>query len=257
VLAEIQAAFRGALAAGDAGPVLQFLAGGDAAGERLKIHQRHYAASLIAALRERHPATEWLVGSDFIVAAAQEFVRLNPPKAPCIAEYGVEFPAFLAKWAGAGSVPYLRAFAELERGVGLVSIAVERPALPIQALSGRPEADLPDLQLKLQPGLHLLETSWPVDELIALYLADESPPQFMLAKTRLFIEVRGARGVFSFERLDAGAYAFRRALAEGQVLGSAAARASERDASFDLAGAFATLFAAGLVTAIIHPAGKS
>jgi hypothetical protein len=140
--------------------------------------------------------------------------------------------------------------------VGVVSIATARDPVSIQELSGCPETLLPDVRLELQPGLRFLHTPWPVDELFALYLSDESPAQFIVTEAPRFIEIRGSRGAFAFGRLASGGYAFRRALADGEPLGTAAASAIERHGAFDVTTALATLFADGLVAAIINPAGR-
>jgi hypothetical protein len=63
--------------------------------------------------------------------------------------------------------------------------------------------------------------------------------------------VRGVRGAVSVERLDGATYEFRRALASGSSIGESAARALERDASFDAGRALRALVEAGLVTALV------
>jgi hypothetical protein len=62
--------------------------------------------------------------------------------------------------------------------------------------------------------------------------------------------VRGARGSVSVERLDGATYEFRRALASNGSIGESAARALERDASFDAGRALRALVETGLVTAL-------
>src|SRR5437867_5740600 len=126
-LLEIQRAMRDAVVADAAGALLPFLAGGRDPAARLAIHCHHYHASLTRALLEKFPAVTWLTGERFATAAAQAFARAHPPVAPCIAEYGADYPAFLASRPGAERLPYLRAFAELEWHIGRVSIAVDHP----------------------------------------------------------------------------------------------------------------------------------
>jgi hypothetical protein len=128
-LAETQHRVRQAVVRGDPTALAGLLAGGGDPLARLKIHQRHYEASLVTAIAGKFPATAWLVGAPFLSAAAKVFVHDCPPKAPCIAEYGAEFPALLAERQEAERLPYLRSFAELEWRIGVVSIAIDRPAL--------------------------------------------------------------------------------------------------------------------------------
>ena len=98
-------------------------------------------------------------------------MRRHPPHGPCIAEFGADSPAFLSGRPATERVPYLRAFAELEWGVGLVSVAVDNPPIGLDELSAVPTDALPDAVLVLQPGLRYLHAEWPVDGLIKLYLA--------------------------------------------------------------------------------------
>src|SRR5262249_24093133 len=126
--------------------------------------------------------------------AAQEFVWQHPPATPCIAEYGEEFPRFLSTYLGGARVPYLCSFAELEWHLGQVAIAVDQPALALHAFSTVEINTLMDTSLMLQAGLRYLHASWPVDDLMKLYLTDTAPPEYRLAPTDVWLEVRGSRG---------------------------------------------------------------
>src|SRR5207248_259669 len=90
------------------------LMGGRHPEKRLSVHQRNYHTSLVEALLVKFPATAWLVGTPFLTSATRRFVVEHPPQAPCIAEYGEEFPDFLSRYPGVDGLPYLRDFAELE-----------------------------------------------------------------------------------------------------------------------------------------------
>lgn len=249
-LAETQRRVRNAVVAGDATAVAGLLVGGRDARKRLAIHQRHYETSLVTALLGKFPATAWLVGTPFLSDAARAFVRECPPQAPCIAEYGAGFPDFLSSRPGAERLPYLRGFAELECAIGLVSIAIEQPALTSDALSGVDETTLPDIVLALQPGLRYLHVTWPVDDLMTLYSTEVAPEQLSLESTDAWIQVRGARGAFDIRRLDPGDFVFRRAILEGLSIGDAAGRALDTTTGFDPGRALAAVIAEGLITAI-------
>lgn len=85
-----------------------------------------------------------MVGSPFVTEAARHFIREHPPLAPCIAEYGVEFPAFLSTRPAADRVPYLREFAELEWCLGQVAIAIDTPGVTLADFSKLDAGALPD-----------------------------------------------------------------------------------------------------------------
>jgi hypothetical protein len=252
-LAETQASIRAALFGDD---TAGFESGVTPAG-RLAIHRRHYHASLIAALTTKFPATAWLMGSADFTEAAAAYLRTSPPKAPCIAEYGEGFPAFIATLPIGARAPYLASVAEADWLLGQVSIAIAEDPLPINALASIPENLLPDIRLRLQPGLRFLTSDWPIDSLIAIHLGGDAPEQFVMEREAVRLQFRGARGKFGIERLGPGAFAFRRAVAEGGSLGAAVERALAEEGDFDPGNALASLFASGLVVRTELPGGIS
>lgn len=232
-LVEVQQRLRDALVTGDAWPMAKELSGGARALGRLRIHQRHYQASLVAALMTRYPATGWLAGTTWLEQAARDFVHRQPPTTPCIAEYGATFAGFLTGCAGAQRLPYLRAFAELDWHLGRSALAVERPALDPAAIAALGAESLNDARVSLQPGLYYAATDWPIDVLIQVHLQGSAPASFAMSEEAIWIEVRGARTAFRFARLAAGDFAFRAALQRGVPLGEAAAHALTIDPAFD------------------------
>jgi hypothetical protein len=247
---------RQAIVAGDEPAAVPLLIGGGDPARRLAIHRRTYEASLVTALMSKIPATTWLAGSPLVVEAARRFVRESPPSAPCIAEFGSEFPVALSDRPEALSLPYLRAFAELEWLVGQIAIAVERRPIRRAVVRNVEPAVLIDARYSLQPGLRYLRASWPVDDLMRLYLSAARPERFLLEPADVLVEARGSRGEFRMARLDAGVFAFRRALLEGNTLGDAAERAFGEDAAFDPGGATAAIFDEGLITQITGDDGR-
>jgi hypothetical protein len=249
-LAELQSHFRNALIHCDADQIAPILVGGREPEKRLAIHRRNYETSLVDALLAKFPATGWLIGAPFLNETARRFVHEHPPQAPCIAEYGTAFPDFLSKQPGAERLLYLRDFAELEWCVGQVAISVDALSISGDAFSNIAPEMVPDMQLTLQPGLRYLKASWPVDELMKLYLTETAPNQLELAPADLWIEVRGARGEFQLNRRDAGDFIFRKSLLESRLIGEAAELALDVDEAFDPGQALAALLAGGLVVQV-------
>jgi hypothetical protein len=152
-LIDIQRAIRDAISAGETAPVASLLAGPGDIVKRLAIHRRHYESSLAMALAQKYPATAWLTGSTFLAEAVRRFVFEHPPTKPCIAEYGDDFPEFLAMQATAADLPYLGDFARLECQVGQVSLTVDQHALSIRELIGVEPDRVARATLLLQPGV--------------------------------------------------------------------------------------------------------
>jgi len=246
-LDDLQAHFRDAVVDGKVDVIAPFLAGGRGAMNRLAIHQRNYGTSLVQALLTKFPATAWLAGTSFITVAAARYVRQHPPSAPCIAEYGEAFPEFLARCPGSERMAYLRDFATLEWHVGQVSIAVNRNPLPFDEFAACAVDTLPKTLLTLQGGLRYFQASWPVDHLLQLYITGSAPDVLELSPADVHIEIRGARGEFHFQRLDAGTFIFRQAVFKGQVIGDAAEKALDADPAFEAGQALRSLIGAGAV----------
>ncbi len=252
-LAEVQRRIRNALVVGGGEHTLPLLRGGCHPERRLAIHQRHYETSLVEVLLTKFPACSWLLGGSLVIEAARAFVRERPPTAPCIAEYGEDFPGFLAGRREALRFPYLQSFAELEWHLGHIAIAVETSAVAMDALAAVDRGLLADVVLRLQPGVRYLAATWPVDDLIKVFLADEAPEHLAFEPTPVTLEVRGARGTFKIKRIDPGTFAFRSTIADGKAIGAAAELAFETDPEFDPGRALAALLGEQLVTAIVAP----
>lgn len=249
-LADLQADVRRALLAGDTTALEPFLIGGQDGRKRLAIHQRHYNASLVTSLLDRFPATVWLVGSEFVQRAAQQFVWQHPPARPCLAEYGDDFPAFLMAQIGSNELPYLGQFATLEWHLGRLSVAVDAPGPNRADLPGFDPGALADARVTLQPGVQFLNARWAIDELMSLYLTDRSPERFTLEARDVWLELRGCRGELRMNRLAHADFIFRARLVAGELLGEAALSALEVYPAFDAGVALLNLLDEGLVVTV-------
>ena len=249
-LAETQREFRRAIVEHDTAAIVSELVGGRDPKTRLAIHQRNYEKSLVNALLTKFPATHWLVGSACLTEAARRFIKIRPPRAPCIAEYGEDFPAFLATTPVAQRVPYMNWLAELEWHVGKVAISIAFPALTLGDLTALDPSKLSQAMLTFQPGVHYLKTPWPVDQLLELYVTEAAPEQFQLAPGDICLQIRGARGEYQFRHMTPVEFEFRKSLQRGRTVGDAAEMALDIDAVFDPGQAFTCLMTEGLVTAI-------
>ena len=248
-LTEVQRRLRDAIVGPGSSAIMPLLVGGADPGERLAIHRRHYEGSLVRALLDKFPATTWLIGSAAMHDAARAFAGLHAPTTPCMAEYGDNFPRFLADREGSRGLAYLRWFAELEWRLVHAAIAIDQPALDLQRLAEH--GDLSEVELVAQPGLCYLASPWPVDDLMKLYLTDTAPEQYQLAAADdIWLEICGSRGAFRFDRLEHGEFLFRLAVVNGNTLGAAAERALEAAENFDVAGALRRFVVDGLATDI-------
>ena len=114
-LRELQAAFADQVAGRDRADLVEEVVGDSMTAEaRLRIHRHHVAHSLGSALAATFPTVHALVGEAFFRAMAQRFVGQTLPEQPVLAEYGADFPAFVAGYEPAASLPYLADIARLD-----------------------------------------------------------------------------------------------------------------------------------------------
>ena len=258
-LVDLQQQIRDAIVTGNTASVGPLLVGGRNAATRLAIHLHHYEVSLTAAVVGRFPATGWLVGPRRLEDAARRFVHDHPPTAPCIAEYGAQFPTFLATWPDTAHLTYVPAFADLDWHLGQLAVSIDVEAIARDRLVALKPTDLTSVGVRLQAGTYYVRASWPIDTLITMYLSNASPESWALVDEEVRLEARGSRGAVRFSRLRAGDYTFRVALAEGQTLGDAASRALELDPAFDPGMALRDLLDEQLITSVgpSHAGGQS
>lgn len=245
-LCETQAAFRDAVTGGLPGELLAAPQCPADTQARLDIYRRHHRESFRRHLRGRYPTLEWLLGTDRLVALADDTLRHAPPRAPSMAEYGQELVEAVLRAHGE-LPPYIAEVARLDWALGCISVAVDRAAIGVDRLAAVPAEQLDAVTLALQPGLAHVAAAWPIDDLVTLRLTAMAPEQLAFAPRKTQLELRGARGRFTLRRLPAGDFTFRTNLAAGRSLGCAAEAALAIETSFDVTAALAAVFAEGLV----------
>ncbi len=255
-LAESQTIFRRAIAQSGDAATPSMLTAPRGAATRFAIYRRHHRESLTRHIRGRFPTVEWLLGTPLMMDITVAFVRDTPPSAPCMAEYGFDFAAFLANEPIGQQLPYLEDVALLDWHLGDVAVAIDLPALKISELALVHPDRLPDLTLSLQPGLRHLESGWPIDDLVRVRLSERAPEQLAFAPESVAIEICGARGRFRLSRLSPPIMRFRATLVQAGTLGDAIQCALEIDAAVDISTVLTALFSEDLVTAIQSPKGE-
>lgn len=81
---------------------------------RFGVYRNNVIVSLIDALADSYTVVAELVGEEFFRAMAREFAQQHPPRSPIMANYGGDFPEFIAGFAPAETVRYLADVARLE-----------------------------------------------------------------------------------------------------------------------------------------------
>jgi len=251
-LRELQRGVRRALLGrGDAAAAAAVVEDGLAAPARLAIYRHHVFTTLTAALQATFPVVCRLVDERFFAYAADRYIRREPPSGPCLFEYGATFPAFLAGFPACLGLPYVADVARLEWAMNRALHAPPCAAIPAATLRQIAAQATGDEALALDPSLALVASPWPVDRIWRANQPEVDPTVTVdLSARAVDLEVRRLGDDVVFRVLDSGAFAFRRALADGEPVAVAAGRAQAVDAAFDLAEALVALVEEGLVTGL-------
>jgi hypothetical protein len=234
-LRELQAGFRAAILVDDESGVAPAVIDDDVgASARLAIYRHHVFTSLTAALQATYPVVTRLVDRRFFGWVADRYVRAHPPAGPCLAEYGGDFPAFLAQFPACAHLPWLADVARLEWAMNVALHAPDAVALDPDALRALEPGALARLTLRLEPSVTLLDSPWPVD---AIWRANQPAADGVvdLGAGAARIEIRRLGDDVVFRALPPGTFAFRAALAAGRTLQDAVERALDAQPGFHLA----------------------
>lgn len=223
---------------------------GDSAARCFAVYRNNVVVSLIDALAERFPVTSRLVGEEFFRAMAREFVRGNPPVSPLLADYGDDFPDFVADFPPAAGLPYLADLARLEAARTRAYHAADAVPVAADAFAAVDPVDLPHCRLRLHPSAAIIRSYWAIATIWAAHQDDREPGALDAAAPEDALVVRIGDEV-AVERLAGKGFAtFLAALAGGATLGDAAVQATDETRAFDPAAALAAVIGLAIVTAI-------
>mgnify|MGYP001767504728 CR=1 FL=1 len=218
---------------------------------RLAIHAHHFRLTLIDVIAATYPVVQRLVGEAFFTAAARRYVVAQPPRGPCLFEYGDGFPAFLARLPEARSLGYLPDLARLEWAINRAHHADDVPPLDAAAAEAQIEAPSCDLFIGFDPSCRLVQSAWPIDCIWQAHQQGDdaiAPVDLEAGGVNLFVH-RQANEV-GWLNLDAAAFAFIGSLLADGRLGKAHALAGALAPSFNAPVLLASLFEAGVVTSV-------
>jgi hypothetical protein len=232
-------------------PGLKVWNGSDPA-HRFAVYRNNVVSSLVDALADTFAVLQTLVGAEFFRAMAKVFVLSTPPRSPLLVQFGSAFPAFVAAFAPAQSVPYLADMARLEIACVQAYHAADAAPVAPDALSralALPES-VAQLKIRLHPSVQVLRSAHAVVSLWSAHQQDEqaiSRVDTGLAEDALLLRVVLEVQVL---RLTPPAAVFIQSLAEALPLSTAAARALDESPAFDVTASLALLLRLGAITAL-------
>lgn len=223
---------------------------------RLAVYRNNVVSSLIDALADTFPVCQELVGCEFFRAMAGRFVRQAPPRSRILAHYGDAFPAFVAAFEPARSVPYLADVARLEAARVRAYHAADAPTVASESVSLALASGerIGELRLACHPSVAVIDSRYAV---VSLWVAHQGEADLGAVDpdtAEAAIVVRAGLEVLVL-RAPAGAAAFVAALLQGRSLADAAAAATDAAAGFDLSATLALLLGHAVLSAIHLPRG--
>jgi hypothetical protein len=213
----------GVLAETDAELCNHIVPNGFTAAERLRIYRNTFYSTLTQTLRIAYPALDRLVGGEFFDAAAERFIRADPPSSAYLNDYGDGFGEFLAELPGTRAWPYLPDVARFEWALSIAANAPDVPALTAEALAAVDPSRHVSLSFEPHPSVRLLALDFPADTIADAVMSGDDDAVAALHVQPMALRVvvhRGPCGVEA-QRLGQDEYAFVSRLYRGEPLGHA------------------------------------
>ena len=215
------------------------------AAQRLRIYRNNTQLGLVDPLASTFPVVSQLVGEDFFLRMAGDFVRAHPPQRPELLAYGQEFPGFIGEYEAAASVPYLADVARLELAWNFAYNAPDHEPLAAQALTAFAPEELETLRLVPHPTLRFVASNWPVMAIWQAHQSEDGPDQAIgLEAGGDMLLVYRPRQETLIRKVGAGAFAFVMALSARQTLSAAFTSALAGEPDFNVSAELSALLAA-------------
>lgn len=251
-LHDTQRLFADALRQGEASAALRARLSGSAARNEagLAIYRRNAQLNAHKALSLAYPVLGQVLGEEFLLALARDFLQAYPSRSGDLNEYGSQLADFLRPHPAARELPWLADLADLEWAVHEAGMAANQPAIAFESLRSWPAAGVARLRLGLQTALRLIDSEWPLASMWLqhqpdyggeLDLAGRGAETALILRSGWRVEVRA---------LAPAEAAFWHAARAGLPLADLIAAALALDSLFDAAGCLQEAFAAGLIVTL-------
>ncbi|MEM6382137.1 MAG: DNA-binding domain-containing protein [Pseudomonadota bacterium] len=208
--------------------------------EAFAVYRNNVMSSLIEALADSFPITVKLIGDEPARAVMAGFARTHPPRTAILAEFGADFPDFLANHPVSASRPFLADLARLEMLQLGAYHAADAPCLDGATLATVDPETLSRGHLLVHPAVRLLNTKFAIVSVHAIEKAANSGADLGDARARLDINrpehAIVTRPVYEpiVRAVSPGGYAFFAACKGSDTFADAAEKAFEVQPDFDL-----------------------
>lgn len=212
---------------------------------RFDVYRNNVVMGLISTLKDAFPVVARLVGDEFFTAMARIHVAEAPPRHPIMADYGAEFPGFVARFEPAGCLPYLGDVAQIERAWIEAYHAPEATPIEPARLARIPAEALSNVRFTLHPSLRLVRSRFAALTIWAMHRDSAEQTRVDSIHDAQDILVVRPRAEVLVHSLPPGAAVFIDALLQGDALADAAGKAAQSHPDFALARCFGGLIETG------------
>ena len=187
---------------------------------RLEVYRRSVRANQAGALAATYPVVKRLVGDAFFAEAARRYAEAHPSRSGDLNEYGGGFPAFVAGYPHAASLPYLTDVARLEWACHECELAPDAAPFDFAALAHVSPDLHAQLRFTLHPSVRLIASAHPIVSIHAANAPhrDGTPERTRGTEHALVHRVEARANV---QACGAADFAALLALARGDCLGEA------------------------------------
>ncbi len=141
--------------------------------DRWHVYAHGYMARIVEAAGLEYAAIRRILGADAFEALMTRYLGVFPPRSFHLARVGDRLPGFLEFDRATVDLPFLPDLARLERSIGTSFVAAEAEAARWEQLRRRSTEELLALRFGLLPGVELVRSAWPLDELWACRFEDD------------------------------------------------------------------------------------
>lgn len=225
---------------------------GEADLARFAVYRNNVYVGLTRAIAARFPVVQRLVGEAFFLAMARAFAQDFKPDSPLMMAYGDGFPAFIAGFAPAKTIPYLPDVARVEAAWTRAYHAADQAVLGLPALVAAGEG-LAGMRLAPHSSANLVQSPWPAGSIWAAHQAGVvTPIERWVPETVLVLR---PDLVVTLHVVPSQDVAFVISLFSGESIGAAAEAAISTNPGFDFGTALVGLVSLGSFADLVQPEG--
>ena len=134
----------------------------------LAIYRNNINASLVNTLKNTYPLILALLGEDFFMMAAKEYIRQYPSRSGNLHDYGQYLSFFLECYQPVHDLMYLTEVAEFEWACHITYLAADHPPFAQQSLSAFTPEQYEQLHFILNPASSLKRFHYPILDMVDL-----------------------------------------------------------------------------------------